>query len=79
MSDLTRVASLKEVKEMTTPRVQDMQRLVQELNDAGLRKTRLYNNMADAIRATEGEPRAIRRAKGFAYHLDHVELPVFLV
>ena len=77
MSDLTRVASLKEVKEMTTPRIQDMQRLVQELNDAGLRKTRLYNNMADAIRATEGEPRAIRRAKGFAYHLDHVELPVF--
>ena len=77
MGDLTRVASLKEVKEMTTPRIQDMQRLVQELNDAGLRKTRLYNNMADAIRATEGEPRAIRRAKGFAYHLDHVELPVF--
>ncbi|MCI8376076.1 MAG: pyruvate formate lyase [Lachnospiraceae bacterium] len=77
MSDLTRVASIKEVKDMTTPRIQAMQKQVQELNDAGLRKTLLYENMAAEIQATKGEPRAIRRAKGFAYHLDHVALPVY--
>ena len=33
--------------------------------------------MAASIKATKGEPTAIRRAKGFAYHLDHIELPIY--
>ena len=33
--------------------------------------------MADSIEQTKGEPTAIRRAKGFAWHLDHIDLPVY--
>lgn len=77
METLERISSLKEIKGMKTHRIQAMQELVQRLNDAGLRRTLLYTNMARAVLHSEGEPRAIRRAKGFAYHLDHVELPVF--
>ena len=77
MKDLTRIAPLKEVKARMTPRIQAMQSVVQELNDAGLRKTLLYTNMAESIRQTKGEPTAVRRAKGFAWHLDHVELPIY--
>ena len=75
--DLTKIVPLKEVKSWSTPRIEAMRKVVQELNDAGLRRTKLYCNMADSIEQTKGEPTAIRRAKGFAWHLDHIDLPVY--
>lgn len=77
MRDLQKIIALKEIKSWSTPRIEAMKKVVQELNDAGLRRTRLYDNMAYSIMQTKGEPAAIRRAKGFAWHLDHVELPVY--
>ena len=77
MRDLTRISSVKEIKGRGTERIEAMRKVVQDLNDAGLRQTLLYTNMAASIKATKGEPTAIRRAKGFAYHLDHIELPIY--
>src|SRR5699024_4057756 len=60
-----------------TPRIRKMKEVVQELNDAGLRKTLLYTNMATSLKQTVGEPQNIRRAKALVYHLEHVAQPIY--
>ena len=62
---------------LLTERVKKMKDVVQTLNDAGLRKTRLYPNLAASLKTTKGEPQCIRRAKALVYHLEHVETPVY--
>lgn len=62
---------------LLTPRIQRMKDETQALNDEGLRQTRLYVNMAASLSTTKGEPENIRRAKAFAYHLAHIDQPVF--
>ena len=62
---------------LLTERVKKMKDVVQTLNDAGLRKTRLYPNLAASLKTTKGEPQCIRRAKALVYHLEHVETPIY--
>lgn len=62
---------------LMTPRIQRMKDETQALNDQGLRQTRLYVNMAASLAQTKGEPENIRRAKAFAYHLKHIEQPIY--
>lgn len=62
---------------LMTPRIQRMKDETQALNDQGLRQTRLYVNMAASLAQTKGEPENIRRAKAFAYHLNHIEQPIY--
>ena len=58
----------------TATRAQALKRHVQELCDAGVRRTTFYPLIARSLAETAGEPRQIRRAKAFAYLLDNVEL-----
>jgi pyruvate-formate lyase len=60
-----------------TQRIIAMRDQTQKLNDAGLRQTLLYRNLSASLKNTVGQPRPIRHAKAFAYHLDHVDLPVY--
>lgn len=69
--DLAAVMALK------TDRISKMEKLTQELNDAGIRKTELFVNIAESLRATEGQAREIRRAQAFAHHLKKVAKPVY--
>lgn len=62
---------------LMTQRIQKMKDETQALNDEGLRQTKLYVNMAASLQMTKGEPENVRRAKALAYHLQHVEQPVF--
>ena len=55
---------------------QALKRHVQELCDAGVRKTTFYPLIAASLMSTAGEPRQIRHAKAFAHLLDNVELTV---
>ena len=64
-------------EKLMTPRIQKMKDVVQALNDAGLRQTRLYPNMAASLRNTKGQPQNIRRAKALVYHLEHIETPIY--
>ena len=64
-------------EQLMTPRIQKMKDTVQALNDAGLRKTLLYPNLAASLETTKGEPQNIRRAKALVYHLEHVAAPVY--
>ena len=57
-------------------RIKDLKENIQNLNDAGIRKTYLYQYVAESLKQTEGEPTQIRRAKGFAYVLENVEQQV---
>ena len=64
-------------EQLMTSRIQKMKDTVQALNDAGLRKTLLYPNLAASLETTKGEPQNIRRAKALVYHLEHVAAPVY--
>ena len=76
--DLADVVGVREINEKyMTHRILAMRDQTQWLNDRGLRQTLLYKNLSASLRATLGEPRPIRHAKAFAYHLDHVDQPVF--
>lgn len=57
-------------------RIKNLKENIQNLNDAGIRKTYLYQYVAESLKQTEGEPTQIRRAKGFAYVLENVEQQV---
>lgn len=50
-----------------------MKENIQNLNDAGVRRTTFYPLVAASLKETSGEPAPIRRAKAFAYLLDNVE------
>ena len=76
-SELERMVSIEEIVSLETPRIAAMKRQVQELNDAGIRTTRLYINMAASLKTTIGEPQNIRRAKALKYHLENIEMPVY--
>ncbi len=56
--------------------VQALKQSVQRLWDEGVRKTTFFPLIAESLKATTGEPRQIRRAKAFAFLLDHVDLAV---
>ena len=56
--------------------VQALKQSVQNLCDAGVRKTTFYPLIAHSLKCTSGKPRQIRRALAFAHLLDHVELVV---
>ncbi len=56
-----------------TPRIEQLRQLIQELNDAGVRRTTHFGLVAESLEQTRGEPRPIRRAKAFAHLLDRVE------
>jgi formate C-acetyltransferase len=60
----------------TTTRTHALKRHVQELCDAGVRKTTFYPLIAQSLKATIGEPRQIRRAKAFEHLMDNVGLAV---
>ncbi len=57
-------------------RILNLKKNIQLLNDEGVRKILLYELAGDALKDTEGEPKQIRRAKAFAYVLEHVEQEV---
>ncbi len=77
-SQLEEFIGIEDIPQMLmTPRIGKMKNVVQELNDAGLRQTLLYTNMAESLNATLGEPQNIRRAKALVYHLEHIGMPVF--
>ena len=57
-------------------RIKDLKENIQNLNDAGVRKTYLYQYVAESLNETEGEPTQIRRAKAFAHVLKTVEQQV---
>ncbi|MCD8167826.1 MAG: pyruvate formate lyase [Clostridiales bacterium] len=54
-------------------RIKDLKDNIQRLNDAGVRKTYIYEYVSDSLRTTVGEPVQIRRAKAFAHILDTVK------
>lgn len=76
-SKLERFVPIQEIDVYNTPRIRKMKEVVQKLNDAGLRKTLLYTNMATSLKQTVGEPQNIRRAKALVYHLEHVAQPIY--
>ena len=57
-------------------RIKNLKENIQNLNDAGVRKTYLYQYVAESLNKTEGEPTQIRRAKAFAHVLETVEQQV---
>lgn len=65
------------IKALKTDRIAKMEKLTQDLNEAGIRKTELFLNVAESLRDTVGEPRELRRAKAFAHHLAKVGKPVY--
>lgn len=54
-------------------RINNLKRVVKDLNAAGIRKTYIYEYVAQSLRSTGNESTQIRRAKAFAYLLNHVE------
>lgn len=58
-------------------RIERMHKRVDALNNAGLYRTCAYTLVAASLRATEGEPLQIRRAKAAACLLDSVTLQIF--
>lgn len=68
---------LEEIRAAKTERIANMERQTQVLNDAGVRKTELFLNIAESLRETVGQPRETRRALAFAYHLGKVEKPIY--
>lgn len=54
-------------------RIRNLKENIQKLNDEGVRKTYLYQYVAESLKMTEGEPAQIRRAKAFANVLDRVK------
>ena len=67
---------LKDVISMSD-RVELFKEYVQNLNAQGVRSTFIYQYVADSLRMTKDEPTQIRRAKAFAYILEHVKQEVF--
>ena len=63
MRDLTRISSVKEIKGRGTERIEAMRKVVQDLNDAGLRQTLLYTNMAASIKVCDRYVAGRRREK----------------
>lgn len=61
---------------MITDRIQRMQAQVNELNDAGPRRTYFYPLAYESLKTTRGESVQMRRAKAQAYILDHAPLAV---
>ncbi|MDR1107264.1 MAG: hypothetical protein LBL44_12990 [Treponema sp.] len=49
---------------------------IEDLMDAGVRKTVFYPLVAESLAETVGQPQQIRRAKAFEHLLDSVDLPV---
>ena len=56
----------------TTTRTQTLKSYIQDLCDAGIRKTTFYPLIGESLAATVSEPIQIRRAKAFAHLLDNV-------
>lgn len=54
-------------------RIRNLKENIQKLNDEGVRKTYLYQYVAESLKMTEGESAQIRRAKAFANVLDRVK------
>lgn len=54
-------------------RICEFKQEIQRLNDEGVRRTDLYQLAAESLKKTEGEAIQIRRAKAFAFVLDHVK------
>lgn len=54
-------------------RIAALKAYIQDLNDQGVRRTKLYGFISDSLRQTEGEPTQIRRAKAFAHLLDTMD------
>jgi formate C-acetyltransferase len=54
-------------------RTAEFQAYIHHLNEVGVRYSLFYKLVAESLERTEGEPVALRRAKGFAYLLDHVD------
>jgi len=65
------------VRALKSDRIARMEKLTQDLNEAGIRKTELFTNIAESLRETEGQPKELRRAKAFAHHLKKVSKPVY--
>ncbi|MGD2174325.1 MAG: pyruvate formate lyase family protein [Candidatus Brocadiaceae bacterium] len=53
-------------------RIRRLRDHIQELNDAGVRRTTFYELAAASLRETVGEPTPLRRARAFARLLDNV-------
>ena len=68
---------IEQIDTLMTPRIDSMRQTVQQLNDAGIRKTCLYVDLAASLRQTEGEAQSVRRAKALVYHLEHVDTPIY--
>ncbi|MDR1286175.1 MAG: hypothetical protein LBK08_01060 [Treponema sp.] len=49
---------------------------IENMMDAGVRRTTFYSLTGKSLRQSEGEPKQIRRAQAFAYLLDTVELEI---
>lgn len=75
--ELGKMIPIEQISLLETPRIAAMKQQVQALNDAGIRTTRLYVNMAHSLRNTQGEPQCIRRAKALVYHLENIDMPVY--
>jgi formate C-acetyltransferase len=67
--------TLKE-KSPVTARTINLKKNIENMIDAGVRKTTFYPLIGTSLRQTEGEPKQIRRAKAFEYLLDNVKLEV---
>ena len=68
---------IEQIDTLMTPRIESIRNTVQQLNDAGIRKTCLYVDLAASLRQTEGEAQSVRRAKALVYHLEHVDTPIY--
>ncbi|MBN1673992.1 MAG: pyruvate formate lyase [Kiritimatiellae bacterium] len=55
-----------------TPRIANLQATIRALNRAGVRRTTFYPLVAESLRATQGQPRPIRRARALEHLLDSV-------
>ena len=66
-----------EIKALRSDRIAAMEALTRRLNEAGVRKTTLFTNIAESLKTTQGQPRELRRALAFAHHLGKVEKPVY--
>ena len=58
-------------------RLERMREFTDELNNAGLYRSAVYEIVGKSLRESEGEPVQIRRAKAIAFLLDNVTLNVF--
>ena len=57
-------------------RIKNLKENIQKLNDAGVRKTYLYQYVTESLNKTKDEPTQIRRAKAFAYVLENIKQEV---